>query len=66
MEQYNKVAVPIDDRACLKPYTGKATIDDILWYKSIVGSLIWLVIGTCVNIAYIVFILSWSITNPGP
>jgi hypothetical protein len=66
IKQCNKAAVPIDDRAHLKPHTGKATADDILWYKSIIGSLIWLVVGTHVNIAYIVSILSWSITNLGP
>jgi hypothetical protein len=66
MEQCNKAAVPMDDRARLEPHTGKATADDILWYKSIVGSLIWLVVGTRVDIAYAVSILSRSMTNPGP
>jgi hypothetical protein len=49
-----------------EPFTGRATADDILWYKSIVGSLIWLVVGTRVEIAYAVSLLSRSMANTGP
>ena len=56
----------MDDKIRLEPHTGKASEDDIAWYKSAVGSLIWLVVSTRVDIAFAVSILSRFLSNPGP
>jgi len=60
------VVTSMDKKVCLEPFTGKATEDNILWYKSVVRLLIWLVVSTWVEIAYAVSILSRFMVNPGP
>jgi hypothetical protein len=60
------MVTPMDEKVRPEPFTGTASDDDIAWYKLIVGSLIWLVVGTRVDIAYAISILSRFMANPGP
>ena len=48
----------------LKANTGKATAAEITRYQSIIGSLLYLMIGTCPDIAFAVTHLSQFSTNP--
>ena len=47
-----------------KANTGKATAAEITCYQSIIGSLLYLIIGTCPDIAFAVTHLSQFSTNP--
>ena len=54
---------PLDE---LLPYDGKASPEAILFYQTIVGSLIYLAVITRVDIAFTVSKLAQFMTNPSP
>src|SRR5699024_11199832 len=66
MTNCHGVATPYNDKVNLQPFTGRAYADEVKDYQSKIGSLIWLIVGTRVDIAWAVCKLSRYSANPGP
>ena len=69
LEQFSMVntksaATPLPSNWDLKANTGMATVAKVTNYQSIIGSLLYLMIGTRPDIAYAVTHLSQFCTNP--
>jgi hypothetical protein len=58
------VNTPMDSKIKLEPNNEKATINDIKWYQTAIGSLLYITLAVRVDITYAVIKLSRFTSNP--
>jgi hypothetical protein len=66
MEDCKPVGTPLDVKTRLGPFDGEATAQERRDYQRVVGSLMYIMVGTRPDIAYAVGALSRYLSNPGP
>ena len=64
MTNSNPVSTPFDSKAKLEINKEKATIEDIKYFQSVIGSLLYITLGTRPDLAYSVIKLSRFASNP--
>ena len=64
MEDCNPAYTPMDPKIKLEPNKELATKEQIKWFQGLIGSLLYLMLATRVDIAYIVIKLSRYAINP--
>ena len=66
MESSNPVFTPMDSRTKLEPYKEEASKNFIKLFQSIIGSLLYITLGTRPDIAYATIKLARYASNPSP
>ena len=64
LDKANPVYTPIDSKTKLEPNEEQASLEQIKWFQTFIGSLLFLTLGTRPDIAYIIIKLSRFTANP--
>ena len=64
LDKANPVYTPIDSKTKLEPNKEQASLEQIKWFQTFIGSLLFLILGTRPDIAYIIIKLSRFTANP--
>lgn len=66
MSNCHGAATLYNEKVNLQPFSGRASTDEVKDYQAKIGCLIWLIVGTRVDIAWAVCKLARFAANPGP
>ena len=64
MENCNPISTPLDSKIKLEPNKEQASRDEIKWFQGIIGSLLYITLGTRPDLAYSVIKLARYASNP--
>ena len=64
MQNSNPISTPLDSKTKLEPNKEKASKENIKYFQSLIGSLLYITLGTRLDIAYSVIKLSRFASNP--
>jgi len=66
MEDSNPCYTPMDNKIKLEPNKLEANIEEIKWYQAAIGSLLFLMLATRLDLAYSIIKLARYASNPSP